>query len=784
MCRAFLLLCFLGFSTLLSAQIVKVTGTVVDAAGRPVGGAVLTVLNTDLSAASGDNGRFSLSKTPAGTVDIHVTAPGYASVTVRKDVKADAGNVVIVLSERQLRLDEVVVTAQKREENVQSVPAGISVISAARADEYRLWNTKDLSAVVPNLYSAGPGDNRNVSSIRGIATTSYEQAVATYVDGVNQFGLDTYIAQLQDIERIEVLRGPQGTLYGRNAMGGVINIITKKPGNRTSAFIEESAGNFGQQRLSVGLRTPLVAGKLYLGSSGLYSSLGGFYTNAFDNSAFDKQSTVSGNHYLKWLAADRFSLTLNVKHVANRNRGTFPLASSIADALQDPYVLNQNAKARLVDNVFNSSLSLNYAGPAFNFSMQTAYQHNNRYYREPIDADFSPIDGVSLVNDYGSDWNTVNVLTNELRFSSPAASTSSLKWTAGTFAFRQDAPTKVGTHFGADAALVGAPFPFFTSINTNDGTSSGAAVFGQVSYALAPKLDLTAGLRYDFERKTQAVRGEFQPDGAAAMVTRSDTSARRNFHAVSPKVSLAYAFSEQRNIYASYSRGFRAGGISQLASDPSQPPLFSYEPEYSNNYEIGLKNTFAGDRVRLNLSGFYTTVRNAQVPTLVLPDAVTLTRNAGKLSSKGLEAELSAAVLNGLDLNYAFGYTDATYSTLIVPANGAPVNLAGTRQVFTPKTTSALGAQYTVGISPAAKLLLHGDWRQIGTQFFDLANQQRQQGYGLLNARVGVATKRAELYLWGSNLSDKTYVDYAYDFGAAHLGNPRTYGLTLKLNVL
>ncbi|WP_315816025.1 TonB-dependent receptor plug domain-containing protein [Paraflavitalea speifideaquila] len=124
--------------------------------------------------------------------------------------------------------------------------------------DYRLWNTKDITAIVPNLYSADPGDNRNVTSIRGITTTSYDPAVATYIDGVNQFGLDTYISQLSDIERIEVLRGPQGTLYGRNAMGGVINIITKQPGNHLTGFAEANMGNYGQHRIAAGIRTPLI----------------------------------------------------------------------------------------------------------------------------------------------------------------------------------------------------------------------------------------------------------------------------------------------------------------------------------------------------------------------------------------------------------------------------------------------------------------------------------------------------------------------------------------------
>jgi iron complex outermembrane receptor protein len=154
-----------------------------------------------------------------------------------------------------VNLDEVVVSVEKQEQQLQKIPAAVSSIGTRQVKELRLWNISSITAVVPNLYSANSGDNRNVTSIRGIGTTSYEQAVATYVDGVNQFNLDTYIPNLYDIERIEVLRGPQGTLYGRNAMGGVVNIITRKPSNRTQAYAEASLGNYGLGRFMASVKT-------------------------------------------------------------------------------------------------------------------------------------------------------------------------------------------------------------------------------------------------------------------------------------------------------------------------------------------------------------------------------------------------------------------------------------------------------------------------------------------------------------------------------------------------
>ncbi|MDB4903834.1 MAG: hypothetical protein JWQ63_3115 [Mucilaginibacter sp.] len=765
-------------------NLTTVSGVVTSTKSQPVAGATVTLLNTNYSAVTNSAGKYTIKGVSAGKYTLHISCIAYAATNQSITLNGQQQTVNIQLSDANNRLDEVVVTAQKREEEVQQVPISISTLSAKDVQAYRLQNLKDITAVVPNLYSAGPGDNRNVTGIRGIATTSYDPAVVTYIDGVNQFSLDTYIPQLFDVERIEVLRGPQGTLYGRNALGGVINVITKQPTNETSGFAGLEFGNYGEQRYSLGLRTPLIKDKLFLGVAGTYSGFDGFYTNVFNNTKFDKQHFFLGNYYLKFLASQKLTFTLNVKNYENRNNGPFQLAASPADALSMPFKVDQNATTKMIDNIFNASLSANYTGSSFNFTSVSSYQENYRYYTNPIDGDFSPLDAVSIINNYGNDWNKVKVGTQEFRFSSPASSQSPLKWTAGLYGFYRYSPTKTGTHFGADAAAVGSPINNFTSINTNIERNYGAAAFGQVVYTIDPKWDVTAGLRYDVEHKKEEVKGEFQPDGQSAIVTRPDTSSTANFNAFTPKVTVAYHLTDNDNLFGSYSRGFRAGGISQLGSDPSQPPLYAYKPEYSDNYEVGSKNTFLNKRLRVNISAFYTLVNNAQVPTLILPDAITVTKNAGKLNSKGIEAEIAATLLKGFDIDYNFGYTHARYTDLNVANNGQVLNLKGNHQVYTPDVTSMLALQYTYELNgtPNVQLIARGEWRYLGNEYFDLANQIEQKAYSLFNAHIGVSTKRFDVFLWGSNLADKHYLDYAYDFGASHLGNPRTYGVSLRTN--
>lgn len=777
----FILILLIVSFTVQSQNLQSLTGKITNRQSVPIAQARISILNTNLSSLTNASGEFSLKGKFSGKYVLQITAAGYSSITQNVDL-SNPVPINNILVEENRQLNEVVVTAQKQAENEQQVPLSITAISAKNIDEFRLQNSKDLTAIVPNLYSANPGDNRNVTSIRGISTTSYDPAVSTYIDGVSQFGLDTYIAQLLDIEQIEVLLGPQGTLYGRNAMGGVINIITRQPSNELSGFGGIEFGNYGEQRYTFGLRTPLIKDKLFFGISGLYSHLDGYYENLFNNTKFDRQHTLEGNYFLKYLPGKNWQITLNAKHNENRNNGAFPLASSSDDALKNPYQVNQDAVTRMIDNLFNASLSVNYAGNQFNFSSQTAYQSNRRYYQQPIDGDFSPADAVSIVNNYGGKWNKVQVLTQEFRLSSPAKINTKLKWTTGIYAYYQDNPVKQGTHFGADAALVGSPISNFTSINTNSGKNFGIAFYGQGTYSLTEKFDLTLGLRYDFEHEKQSIKGEFQADGGTAITTQADTASSAAFHAFSPKAGLTYHVNQAQMLYGTYSRGFRTGGISPLSSDPSQPPLLSYQPEYSNNFEIGSKNNFFDNHLRVNLTAFYTLVDHAQVPTLILPDAITITKNVGKLHSKGLEIELAAKPFNGLEISNSTGLTRARYTDLVLPINGEPVNSDQNRPVFSPNATSMTAIQYNRSISNRQKiqLILRGEWQFIGDQFFNLANTIEQKPYHLFNGTIGIAVKKLNISFWERNLSGEKYIDYAYDFGAAHLGNPRTYGVSLK----
>lgn len=757
------------------------SGKITDEKLAAVGSATISILNADVTTASNSNGEFSFANLPTGKYTLLVSSIGYSSRSVEVLLGKSSGSINIVLSRSESSYETVIVTAQKREEVLQKTPVSISALGSLQVRSYRLWNNNELTAIVPNLYSAHSGDDRNVTSVRGITTTSYDPAVATYVDGVNQFSLDTYIPNLIDIERIEVLRGPQGTLYGRNAMGGVINIITRQPGNTSSGFAEAHVGNYGLQRYSAGFRTPLVKNKLFLSAAGVYQQRDGYYTNELTGKPYDDQTYTTGNYSLKYLASRSWSVTANFKHHNNRNSGAYPLVFGVQEAFDNPFKLSQNATAKMIDNSINGSLSVNHSGRLFNFSSQTAYQSNQRYYNAPLDGDFSPIDGVTIINDYGKEWNRVKAFTQEFKFTSPAYQSSPITWTAGTYFFHQNNPTKLTTHFGEDAAFVGAPDKNFSLTNTNKGKSTGIAVYGQAAYAFSKKWQLIAGLRIDYEKKKYSVMGEYQKAPDPVVVTVPDTSATVDYSAVSPRIGFSYEISNDHFLYATYNRGFRSGGLTQLSTDPSQPPLFAYKPEYGNNWELGIKNSFRNG-IQVNAVVFYSRVNDAQVPTLILPDAITITRNAGKLRSYGAELEMYLPIASFVQIDYRAGFTNAKYTTLKVSQNGAEVNLEGKKQIFSPAYTSMLAVQLQSPPSfmPRFRFIARGEYHALGKQYFDLSNSIVQNAYGLINWRAGVTfQKKYDLFFWGRNAGNKRYISYAYDFGAIHLGNPRTWGVTL-----
>lgn len=745
-----------------------------DSKGVNIKDVEIRFLNHGFSGQPIDN-KITFKNIPHGSYTILILAEGYASSVETLIINGNT-EVVRNLSSSITTLDDIVVNTDKRETRFFKTLGSSTVLDAKQIRNMRIWELSNLSGIAPNLTLSHSGDNRNVTGVRGIVTTSYEQSVATYIDGVAQFGLDTYIPQLNEIESIEIIRGAQGTLFGRNAMGGIINITTKKPTNKPSFHLDVQAGSHSQQRYNIGIQHPLVKNKLFLGLNSLHDRRNGFYTNTFTKAAYDKQNQTMLGLQLKYLLDNDWSIQADIKEYFATNNGAFPLVNDPGELFSNPYQLSQNLVAAMKDKTANSSLVIKHRGEKLDFTLQSSRQKNYRYYENSLDADFSPADIVGIFNNYGNDYNTVNVITNEARLQSKGD--TKLEWIAGVYHFLQESPTRQATVFGKDAGLFGVPDKNFAIISTNIGKNNGLAGYGNFKYLITEKLTIIGGLRIDNENRKLTVRSEYEKAPVPAFVISPDTSGKTSYAALSPRIGLQYNPDSRHTSYISYSRGFRSGGLTGISSDPSQLPLNPFKPEYANLLEAGIKGENENKNWRYGISLFYNMVNDIQTPFLVLPDAVTVIKNGGKLQSKGLEVEFTAKPIKGFTLQYAGGYTDASYSSLQSVSNGATIDLKGKKQVFTPATTNFIAAQYQKAIKNN-ELSFRLEFNHFGKQYFDFANNIEQKAYGLLNMRISYRTSHFDLSVWGRNLTGSKYIDYAYDFGAAHLGNPRMIGAGL-----
>jgi iron complex outermembrane receptor protein len=706
----------------------------------------------------------------------------------------------IIDTTKTKQLEEVIVTANKREESIIKVNTSITTLSAKKLEDTRTWGLSGLSALVPNYNYQELGVSfQQIQAIRGIQVFSENPAVSTYIDDVNNIDILANGFAFTDIERIEVLRGPQGTLYGRNAMGGVININTKKPTNTTNGFAETSFGNLGLQRYSAGVKTPLIKDKLFFGLNGLYQTQDGFLKNditgttATDVSLNGKtvggEKNLYGNMYLKWLASKRFQLTLNLKGQQDKSDNSGFMVSQFTDtgAFANPDKINLARIQRHERTVLNTSLVAKYFADKFTLTSISALQSIAFGFK---DLDFPGIYHSYYDGQIGELLPPQKVWSEELRINSN--SDSKFQYTAGLYAFTQKGyePT-TNTRYelsDAEATAFGLQKGSFL-INRNRSNNFGIAGFGEMSYLLTNKLKATVGLRYDYENREAIFNGFGDAVLFNGVVTelKPNITASGNYSALSPKFSLSYAINELSNVYATYTRGFRAGGIN--ASSLPAGVRQTFDPEYSNNYEIGYKSFLLNKRLSIGASAFLIQWKDLQFYNLVAP--FTYAReNVGDAQSMGLELEVSAIPAKGLQLDGNFGINPTEYKGFDLKRVNfgtgveTTTGIGGNKLSNAPSHTIFLGAQYEYAINKKLKAVIRGEIRNLGKQYTDIQNKIEQPSYTLLNSRIGLTYDKYSLFVWGQNLTNERFLAYGNpdsSFGRqARIAQPRTFGITLS----
>jgi len=762
---------------------------------EPIPSATIVVVETKQGTVTDTEGKFRLVNLKAGNYTLQFSAMGFK--TQEQEVSLKAGESKIInfqVQENLLELQEVTVTAQKREELLQKAPLAVASISTEQIEKLQIANTNEVGRIAPNFQSYDDGGGMfTLMASRGIFTFDEIPTVGLYVDDVPIFNTMSFPSALNDLKRIEILRGPQGTLYGRNTLGGVINIITNTPRNTTEGFIELGYGNLNQLNVSAGVSTPLVPNKLYAKLSGSYLSRDGYITNTFlnTNDILSRES-VTGNLKLTYYPNERWEFMLmsglEVREVqANAYVGGFGFDNTKLDSLKDnhPYELAYDTQGTYNVLLSNNAFKIGYYTNNIAIKSITALQLTDVKSKNE-DFDVSSFDLFKLTR------NDRMMLTwsEELRISSTRKD-SPFSWLGGLFLYHVQRDTDQYNQYGEDYAFgsppeVAALLPYHV-VDLGEITQTGASIFFNADYSFTPEWEVTAGLRYEIESNTTSTGRSYIKDGDASFSNPSaglipdSFKKTADYNAISPKIGLIYD-KNQFLAYANIARSYRPGGINAFVLE-SDKAIF--DPEYSWNYEIGLKSTLWKNRLKANLTGFYVDYKDQQVYTLVDMQSLSLgRRNVGQSISYGLELETEWVLAKGFKALFNIGYLETKVEKFTITNFSGEINNEGNKQAYSPQWNGNLGLNYETTFNNELSLTFAADYQFQTDMYFDVENTAQQESYGLLNSRLSFAYKAISISFWAKNLLDKTYFSYGYvSPGTTFLsyGMPQTFGTALKL---
>jgi iron complex outermembrane recepter protein len=713
------------------------------------------------------------------------------------------------------QVDEIIVTSQKVKENVQDVPIAISVVSAERLEQAGVFSLENISTVVPSVtFRKGTTNANSAIVMRGVGTITFsiaaEPSVSTVVDGVVLSRSGQAFMDLVDIERLEVLRGPQGTLFGRNASAGLVNIISKGGTEdlQGEARVDWFEGN--EVRMRAALSGPL-AENLTARVTGFYGSFDGNITNVNEGrnqriNGFENYGArgildySSGRTDLR-LIADYFEGDNDCcADVTSVSRGAvldaeLNLPGGVALGADQRFV-NHNLVTRARDRQWSITGSGDFGvGEAHTLSVILGYR--NWFNEEFREGDFLPraIVGTGELHDNGV------VRTEQISLEARIASdqTKRFFYQAGVFAWQSE-NSQVFTRRNITCATSTLPvdprtgarpcnvndtvntlFPTATSVS--DVTSTNLAVFGQATYRFTDQFSFTSGLRYtwdDLEFTHTRAPGVNATNGLPATGpginanpaggtlasggNGTNTSAGSTSNGnISGRAALQFEPSDDVMFYGSYTRGYKGPAFNVFFNHTAPNNAVPIDEELSDAFEIGLKSQFWDRRARFNLAAFTVEYDGFQANNFIIVNTATVSNltNAGTVRSRGFEADLVVAPTTGLTLRASAAYADARVKQFNPnPVTNAPDARNGTRLPLAPEFVYNIGADYETDLSRSLRMYLSTDFRHSSTQFSDLGEQGRIDPYGIWNASLGFsdAADKYRVTFHARNITDESYV--------------------------
>nr|WP_320193150.1 TonB-dependent receptor [uncultured Desulfobacter sp.] len=674
--------------------------------------------------------------------------------------------------------EAVIVTAQKREENVQDISDSITVLDELDISDAGITDMVSLSTYVPNFEFYNFGSRwHSQTYIRGIKTlNNSEPSTGLYVDGVNYSKSYLFDFPLFDVERVEVLRGPQGTLYGRNTMAGVINIHTRTPDNETRAQISGTYASDNEKTIQGQVQTPILKDKLFLGISGLISSSHGYMENDIDGVGEDgrHKDGQAGRIKLRYLPAPKWDITLGLD-AQHHDDGAFPFRRTQRNSFVNVGILEADGPYHYSHD-FDGTSENDFWGTTLNTSVDTTigkvtsitgYRDFNN--EDIIDSDFSPLDAARMKYLLQE-----SSFSQELRIASPENKTGP-KWLAGIYYFHINSDKeRINYYRSAMANSPSNPFAPGTGARKTQskGTNFGEALFGQITWPVFNTLDITTGLRYEIEDAQMDATIFYTPEGGATSATQQPYQESR-FTALLPKLSVGWHFMDDKMLYTTVSRAHRSGGFNDpsVGGDP-------YDEEYSWVYEAGIKSGFFQNRLTINICGFYTDIEDEQLTRFDEYNQSYL-ENAGESHRLGMEFEAGWFISKDLEIFASLTWVEAEYDKYTDPVTGQ--DFQGNTTFGVPDYTYTLGFQYRRPLWGEWNVFCRAEVAGTGRRFFDDTNTVKEPGYEVVNLKLGLEGTHWDGYVWAKNLFDRHYCIFEnVDRGITEDGKPLTIGITLS----
>lgn len=696
-----------------------------------------------------------------------------------------------------MELEEVIVTASKREELESKLPIAISVISARSLEDRSVVMMEDALNNVPNMtVEANVSSNPNIS-IRGVSSSTnnigIEAGVGMQVDGI-VLGRPSYFdTALIDVQRIEVLRGPQGTLYGKNTTGGLINVVTGRPSQELEAEADLTFGDYDLKQMR---------GYMSGGITDTVSARAAFTVLEREGWAEDRnpanpdlQSADFAGARGQLLFEPNDDLDILLSGFVSKDKGIQNFQDVIGGALapvdgNDGYdrSIYNNEKNHFVRDISGLSMTVDWNVSSYTLSSITGLLENE--WSNFNDQDYTMLDILATGSDQEQDQ-----FTQEFRIASNSDSTFS--WIAGLFYFNQDnSGVNRATLGETTPPLIGAPyFPGYEEAATTTSAIETESIAGFVSgtWQFTNAWSLTAGVRYTKEDKSMDYEQtlelwEVAPGFPLGIITAfaapvAPTHQKLSDSKPSGDIALSFTPNDDLNVYGRIANGFKAGGFDSTTSATSDPGDLRFDPETINSFEIGVKSFLAERRVRLNAAVFYLDWEDKQEQ--FFNGANFITSNAASASNMGVEVEIEAFLTPELIVSGGLGHQDGEYDDFNDPTTG--VDNSGNALPNAPDWTGFLALDYTHVLPGGWEMAMRAEARYNDKSYGDSVNDERwaTEAYTNIDGRLGITSPSGKfgISLWGKNLTEEDYFLGGFEFfGTAYaaINAPRTYGIEFR----